>query len=200
MDIALVSVIATSVVAIASVLVQGVATRGQREHEAALAFESRVWGVKSDALLRAIRAARGVRDRVDNESPEGSVELVRSLVVLDAELNDVTPAIETYGSSAARTDLLKLRAMLRTIYYEDVWIGELDKYRADKVSFIENQDFEHAAMASDHEKMSREGLLRSLVLERSLLADALANFIESARLSVRSDRDRRPFWRKSHDS
>ncbi len=211
MDVALVSVIATSAVAVAAVVFQGLSGRGQRKHESQLAYEQRVWDKKSEALFQCIGAAREAADALANvipnlgSSPEGSsmadrmrrlqweasrygpsVSVAESISNLRMRLAESGPVIEAFGSTQVRSDLLSLRAIMRHAYYEDVWLTEISDLRKEKVRLIDGQDFDGAAKARDKEKLALKGMTDTLTIPDALDA-ALLKFIESARLSIRSD-------------
>lgn len=191
--VALASVIGSSGLALGTLLVGHLNSKQQRNHEAALAYESRAWEQKSEALFRTIRAARAVCDAIQSErNPAlrtglGRVDTLRAIHALRAELAEVLPVIEAYGSENARRDLHQVHAVMQEVYFEPAYLEDIAEYRTEKAKLIEAQDFDAAAALRDREVAATGGLFETVTLDAPKLERALLALIESARLSVRGD-------------
>lgn len=184
---ALVSVVGSSSLALGSLTFGYLNSREQRKHEASLAFEGRAWERKSDALFRAIRAARATCDTFTPHGDGVTVETLRQVENLRAELQEIGPVIEAYGSTRARDDLRATHEVLRDTYFEPGWLPDLTEIRQQKADSIEDQDFDRAALLRKQEELYTEKLFESVRLDRVRLESALLSLIESSRHSVRSD-------------
>jgi hypothetical protein len=102
-DIALISVLASSVVALGALISQGLTQRGQRKHDSSLAFEQRAWDRKADALFLSIGAARDLTDALAARLPTvvrgygPARRIVESLQKFERQIADTVPLIA--GSS-----------------------------------------------------------------------------------------------------
>lgn len=185
--VALVSVIGSSSLALGSLVVGYLNSKEQRKHEASLAFESRAWERKSDALFRAIRAARAVCDSFKLDGDVARVDSLRQIEALRAELIDVLPVIEAYGSEQARDSLHRVRAVLGEVYFDPGWLPYIGDVRRRKADLIEARDFDAAHGLRVEEQRAMNELFKSLKWDPDRLEDALLALIDSARLSVRTD-------------
>ena len=200
--IALASVLASAAVALTTLVVQAISQRGQRKHESTLAYEERVWSLKSDALFRLIRASRDVTDYIDGEDDHSRIVTASAITELMRELKDVSPTIETYGSDQVRSDLLTVRRVLRGCRVDYLAVSQLEAVDEDvtqgglrAASMLEAaaKDLTQVGLDFNTDEL-RTLLRRQALIRKQLLASleipanlgqCLLALIDSARLSIR---------------
>lgn len=108
MDIAIVSVISSAVVALGTIGANFISGERQRSHEADLDFERRVWERKSEALFAVIERARSLADSADPVTDDNRLTYALNLSRLLEALLDNRAAVEAFASSDCRTALTAL--------------------------------------------------------------------------------------------
>jgi len=101
--IALVSIGSSAVIAVVSVAATLVGARGQRKHDAQLAFEARAWERKVDAHLGLIKAVLAVRKAATEEPTWSQIRALRQ--AHDDVVNEVEPTLSAYATAACLRDL-----------------------------------------------------------------------------------------------
>jgi len=129
MDIATVSVISSSVVALGTVGANFMSGERQRRHEADLDFERRAWERKSDALFVVIERARSLADSSEPVTDDNRLTYALDLsMLLDALLTN-RATVEAFASSDCRATLT---ALINTMQSQGVkpGVGEREaRYR-----------------------------------------------------------------------
>jgi hypothetical protein len=104
-DIATVSVVSSSLVALGTLGVTFVGGERQRKHESDLDFEARVWERKSEALFTVMEQCRRVIESNDPVTDDNRLSYaLEASKVLD-KLHGARPTVEAFASSRCRDEL-----------------------------------------------------------------------------------------------
>ncbi|MDI6628657.1 MAG: hypothetical protein QME72_13160 [Rhodococcus sp. (in: high G+C Gram-positive bacteria)] len=176
--VALVSVVSSGVVAVATVLVSVFQRRGDRKHEKSLAFEERIFERKTEALLAAIALLRPFVQVLAAHQADRDVryfieaDMQRVLDTFNKNLRKWTPAIEAFASDKCREDALTLRRAIDAVP-------------------IKSEKVEEWAALADGEMQAESGRqlelwdeLRLMNMFLPVIAQAAEAFLESARRSI----------------
>jgi len=177
--VALVSVVASSAVAVASLWATVWAGRQQRRHEAALSYEQRIWDRKVDGLFELIAATRRLLDATEDQWFGEQVSRV-----LD-DLDDLVPVVEAFASAGCRDAFERLRETLRNSGSDSLDHMRIELARSRKVEAIDAEHFEEAAAEAKSERQHQQEALDGLTLDMPALRDLGQRVIQEARRSLR---------------
>ena len=106
-------------------------------HDAALAFDARVWNLKSEALLKGISEAVILEDALHGMTTAGLLTDTWPGRVnrLTDELQAITPAVEAFGSGAVVNALRELRQQLHQFYSDPELLERIRDARDRRDSF-----------------------------------------------------------------
>lgn len=100
MDVAVVSVISSGLVAVGSLVLQWRNGAEQRRHDATQAFEARAWDLKREGHLSLLDVLNRIRDSAD----DGYVVATKGRSWLE-EFYEAQPVVVAYGTDECRHDL-----------------------------------------------------------------------------------------------
>lgn len=186
MSIAVVSVVASALITLASLAFSFFQARGQRRHDATQAFEERAWELKVEAHLRLIQVSASMLDVVD-EPHQVALNASRTEEELKLEIQ---PSVLAYGSDACQTDLEALITLTRK-YADHVDLFDevkLRNIRQAKERAIDVHDFEEAAAQRDKERQLIDRVGNGFKYDPAELRQALESAIRSTRQSLRGER------------
>ncbi|WP_374159101.1 hypothetical protein ACEWX3_07715 [Mycobacterium sp. G7A2] len=107
--IALAAVLSSGLVAVASLIINALTKRGDREHASTLEFEKRVWESKSDALVRLIGACEIIR--LASRRTVGQDVEIRQYTVVEAVI-EVWPNLDMSSLLAYAVDIVTSKAKM----------------------------------------------------------------------------------------
>ncbi|MGB3482463.1 MAG: hypothetical protein WBB07_09655 [Mycobacterium sp.] len=115
--VALASVISSGVVAVATLVANGLMRRGDRKHTSSLEFEKRVWEKKSTALLDLISHSQAILHAIDRDAdPEPRRQqfaVLQTFHQLSFRLE--APELIAYASPASKTAVSKLQQVMSRV-------------------------------------------------------------------------------------
>ncbi|HET7532648.1 MAG TPA: hypothetical protein VFJ83_05835 [Nocardioidaceae bacterium] len=206
--VALTSVIASGLVALAGLALTYRSGREQRRHDQRLAYDERAWQRKSEGLFDLITTCRSLVDAIGRQ---GSIEAMETL---DDErgdyeatvrehigvseigvrvgdvvhrLQDLVPIVEVYGSTRCREAFEDLRRTLRDSGYDPRASDRLSAVRRGKVAAIDAKDYRSAATARRLEREILEAARTQLTIDLVQTREKAERLIEAARESVRGE-------------
>ena len=206
--VALTSVIASGLVALAGLALTYRSGREQRRHDERLAYDERAWQRKSEGLFDLIATCRSLVDAIGRQ---GSIEAIETL---DDErgdyqatvrehigvseigvrvgdvvhrLQDLVPIVEVYGSTRCREAFEDLRRTLRDSGYDPRASDRLSAVRRGKVAAIDAKDYRSAATARRLEREILEAARTQLTIDLVQTREKAERLIEAARESVRGE-------------
>jgi len=206
--VALTSVIASGLVAIAGLALTYRSGREQRRHDERLAYDERAWQRKSEGLFDLITTCRSLVDAIGRQ---GSIEAIETL---DDErgdyeatvrehlgvseigvrvgdvvhrLQDLVPIVEVYGSTRCREAFEDLRRTLRDSGYDPRASDRLSAVRRGKVAAIDAKDYRSAATARRLEREILEAARTQLTIDLDQTREKAERLIDAARESVRGE-------------
>lgn len=207
--VALTSVIASGLVALAGLALTYRSGREQRRHDERLAYDERAWQRKSEGLFDLITTCRSLVDAIGRQ---GSIEAIETL---DDErgayeatvrehigvseigvrvgdvvhrLQDLVPIVEVYGSTRCREAFEDLRRTLRDSGYDPRASDRLSAVRRGKVAAIDAKDYRSAATARRLEREILEAARTQLTIDLVQTREKAERLIDAARESVRGER------------
>jgi hypothetical protein len=127
-DIATVSVVSSSLVALGTIAANFIGGERQRSHETDLDFERRVWEEKSKALFAVIRDCRAVIDSDDPLTDDSRKSWALYLSKRLDAFTDVQATIEAFASTECRTALTDLIDALRSAGVKDYLGNRVKRY------------------------------------------------------------------------
>lgn len=203
--VALTSVIASGLVALAGLALTYRSGREQRRHDERLAYDERAWQRKSEGLFDLITTCRSLVDAIGRQ---GSIEAIETL---DDErgdyeatvrehigvseigvrvgdvvhrLQDLVPIVEVYGSTRCREAFEDLRRTLRDSGYDPRASDRLSAVRRGKVAAIDAKDYRSAATARRLEREILEAARTQLTIDLVQTREKAERLIDAARESV----------------
>ena len=203
--VALTSVIASGLVALAGLALTYRSGREQRRHDERLAYDERAWQRKSEGLFDLITTCRSLVDAIGRQ---GSIEAIETL---DDErgayeatvrehigvseigvrvgdvvhrLQDLVPIVEVYGSTRCREAFEELRRTLRDSGYDPRASDRLSAVRRGKVAAIDAKDYRSAATARRLEREILEAARTQLTIDLVQTREKAERLIDAARESV----------------
>ena len=206
--VALTSVIASGLVALAGLALTYRSGREQRRHDERLAYDERAWRRKSEGLFDVITTCRSLVDAIGRQ---GSIEAIETL---DDErgdyeaavrehigvseigvrvgdvahrLQDLVPIVEVYGSTRCREAFEDLRRTLRDSGYDPRASDRLSAVRRGKVAAIDAKDYRSAATARRLEREILEAARTQLTIDLVQTREKAERLIDAARESVRGE-------------
>lgn len=203
--VVLVSVVASSAVAIGGLAFAYVGAERQRRHQERLAQQERAWQATSDGLLDLVATCRALTDAIDRP---GSVDAIETLdrergeylatvrehvgvSVIGVRVADVVhrmqqlvPAVEVYGTPACRETFHELRAMLRDSGYDPRAGERLAAVQRSKAAAVDSDDFRGAATARRLERQVLEDARTRLELDLDRTRQLAERLIETVRDSL----------------
>ena len=206
--VALTSVIASGLVALAGLALTYRSGREQRRHDERLAYDERAWQRKSEGLFDLIATCRSLVDAIGRQ---GSIEAIETL---DDErgdyeatvrehigvseigvrvgdvvhrLADLVPIVEVYGSTRCREAFEDLRRTLRDSGYDPRASDRLSAVRRGKVAAIDAKDYRSAATARRLEREILEAARTQLTIDLVQTREKAERLIDAARESVRGE-------------
>lgn len=206
--VALTSVIASGLVALAGLALTYRSGREQRRHDERLAYDERAWQRKSEGLFDLIATCRSLVDAIGRQ---GSIEAIETL---DDErgdfeatvrehigvseigvrvgdvvhrLQDLVPIVEVYGSTRCREAFEDLRRTLRDSGYDPRASDRLSAVRRGKVAAIDAKDYRSAATARRLEREILEAARTQLTIDLVQTREKAERLIDAARESVRGE-------------
>lgn len=207
--VALTSVIASGLVALAGLALTYRSGREQRRHDERLAYDERAWQRKSEGLFDLITTCRSLVDAIGRQ---GSIEAIETL---DDErgdyeatvrehigvseigvrvgdvvhrLQDLVPIVEVYGSTRCREAFEDLRRTLRDSGYDPRASDRLSAVRRGKVAAIDAKDYRSAATARRLEREILEAARTQLTIDLVQTREKAERLIDAARESVTGER------------
>ena len=207
--VALTSVIASGLVALAGLALTYRSGREQRRHDERLAYDERAWQRKSEGLFDLITTCRSLVDAIGRQ---GSIEAIETL---DDErgdyeatvrehigvseigvrvgdvvhrLQDLVPIVEVYGSTRCREAFEDLRRTLRDSGYDPRASDRLSAVRRGKVAAVDAKDYRRAATARRLEREILEAARTQLTIDLVQTREKAERLIDAARESVRGER------------
>ncbi|MGZ4468179.1 MAG: hypothetical protein ACXVXB_06835, partial [Nocardioidaceae bacterium] len=166
--VVLLSVTASTAVAIGGLTLAFLGAERQRRHQERLAQQERAWQATSDGLLNLVATCRAMVDAIDRP---GSIDAMEALdrergeylasvdehvgvSVIGIRVGDVVhrmqqlvPAVEVYGSPACREAFHELRKLLRDSGYDPRAGERLAAVQRSKMAAVDGEDFRGAATA-----------------------------------------------------
>lgn len=206
--VALTSVIASGLVALAGLALTYRSGREQRRHDERLAYDERAWQRKSEGLFDLIATCRSLVDAIGRQ---GSIEAIETLDdergdyeatvrehigVSDIgvrvgdvvhRLQDLVPIVEVYGSTRCREAFEDLRRTLRDSGYDPRASDRLSAVRRGKVAAIDAKDYRSAATARRLEREILEAARTQLTIDLVQTREKAERLIDAARESVRDE-------------
>jgi hypothetical protein len=206
--VALTSVIASGLVALAGLGLTYRSGREQRRHDERLAYDERAWQRKSEGLFDLITTCRSLVDAIGRQ---GSIEAIETL---DDErgdyeatvrehvgvseigvrvgdvvhrLQDLVPIVEVYGSTRCREAFEDLRRTLRDSGYDPRASDRLSAVRRGKVAAVDAKDYRSAATARRLEREILEAARTQLTIDLVQTREKAERLIDAARESVRGE-------------
>lgn len=206
--VALTSVIASGLVALAGLALTYRSGREQRRHDERLAYDERAWQRKSEGLFDLIATCRSLVDAIGRQ---GSIEAIETL---DDErgdfeatvrehigvseigvrvgdvvhrLQDLVPIVEVYGSTRCREAFEDLRRTLRDSGYDPRASDRLSAVRRGKVAAVDAKDYRSAATARRLEREILEAARTQLTIDLVQTREKAERLIDAARESVRGE-------------
>ncbi|KRC63315.1 hypothetical protein ASE12_00200 [Aeromicrobium sp. Root236] len=183
MTTAQISIVASSAVAIASLLVNLIQAVGQRRHDAKQGFEARTFDRKIDAYLDLISVADSIERQAHTPS-----RLALDVWEDYKHLADVRPVVLAYGSD----DCKKAVAELTTLYEGFIkevspWEQEsLVRLRREKEELISEQDFEGASKKRDAEKTLLKRLDEDFKYDKDALIKLAKHTVEVTAATIKA--------------
>lgn len=206
--VALTSVIASGLVALAGLALTYRSGREQRRHDERLAYDERAWQRKSEGLFDVIATSRSL---VDTIGRQGSIEAIETL---DDErgdyeatvrehigvseigvrvgdvvhrLQELVPVVEVYGSTRCREAFEDLRRTLRDSGYDPRASDRLSAVRRGKVAAVDAKDYRSAATARRLEREILDAARTQLTIDLAQTREKAERLIDAARESVRGE-------------
>lgn len=188
--IAVVSVVSSTVIALATILANFLSGERQRRHERRLAVEERTWEAFSAAIYRVIGGARSVLDALDDVSGGGNESIaLAGLAERNARFFDmvgeVLPMVEAHGADATRDRLISLRGEVRWLRVSEEQVEAARASQTAKWRAIEEGKFEDAAEIRHKQQGEAEGLR---IVHKPELEEQFVQLIDAARSSISNER------------
>ena len=178
--VALTSVVSSALLAAGSLVVTYRNGVKQRDHEAAMAFEGRVWEKKSEALFELISTCRRWLDALDGEQG-----WALAAAQTHNGLNGLVAAVEAFASADCRREFDSLRRLLGDARPPLGLEGDVFLARNAKERAIDRQDFERAVKLRDFERQILADADAAFTIDADEARAVTARVIEEARASVR---------------
>lgn len=203
--VVLLSVSASTAVALGGLTVAFLGAERQRRHQERLAQQERAWQATSDGLLNLVATCRALVDAIDRP---GSVDTIEALdrergeylatvhehvgvSVIGVRVGDVVhrmqqlvPAVEVYGSRACREAFHELRTLLRDSGYDPRAGDRLAAVRRSKMAAVDSDDYHAAATARRMERQVLEDARTKLELDLDRARDLAEQLIDAVRDSL----------------
>lgn len=191
--IALVSVVSSMLVALATIAFNFASGERQRKHERRLALEERTWEAFSTAIYRVIGSSRALLDSLaDVREVENNAPALATLAERHAQFYDmvgeVLPMMEAHATVDTRDRLISLREAVRWLRVGKDQIEEARATERDKGRAIDNEDFE---LAAEHRARQARQADNLRIVHQPALEDDLLELIASARENVAEERQPR---------
>ncbi|MGZ6877829.1 MAG: hypothetical protein ACXVFR_15830 [Nocardioidaceae bacterium] len=203
--VVLLSVTASTAVAIGGLALAFLGAERQRRHQERLAQQERAWQATSDGLLNLVATCRAMVDAIDRP---GSIDAMEALdrergeylasvdehvgvSVIGIRVGDVVhrmqqlvPAVEVYGSPACREAFHELRKLLRDSGYDPRAGERLAAVQRSKMAAVDGEDFRGAATARRMERQVLEDARTKLELDLDQTRALAERLIDTVRDSL----------------
>ncbi|MGZ4427345.1 MAG: hypothetical protein ACXVXC_01770 [Nocardioidaceae bacterium] len=203
--VVLLSVTASTAVAIGGLTLAFLGAERQRRHQERLAQQERAWQATSDGLLNLVATCRAMVDAIDRP---GSIDAMEALdrergeylasvdehvgvSVIGIRVGDVVhrmqqlvPAVEVYGSPACREAFHELRKLLRDSGYDPRAGERLAAVQRSKMAAVDGEDFRGAATARRMERQVLEDARTKLELDLDQTRALAERLIDTVRDSL----------------
>ncbi|MGZ4492889.1 MAG: hypothetical protein ACXVEU_19665 [Nocardioidaceae bacterium] len=203
--VVLLSVTASTAVAIGGLTLAFLGAERQRRHQERLAQQERAWQATSDGLLNLVATCRAMVDAIDRP---GSIDAMEALdrergeylasvdehvgvSVIGIRVGDVVhrmqqlvPAVEVYGSPPCREAFHELRKLLRDSGYDPRAGERLAAVQRSKMAAVDGEDFRGAATARRMERQVLEDARTKLELDLDQTRALAERLIDTVRDSL----------------
>jgi hypothetical protein len=188
-DIAAISVVSSSVVALGTIATTFIGGERQRKHESDLDFENRVWDKKAEALFAVIQACEELIEAPDPEEGEADSWLALGLSRVLDDLAYKRAAVDAFASTTCRQNL---NILIKTMKDGGVkgglgrrWDRLWDRLREVDVK----TDFERWSGLWEQRQKVEQEVVDGFAPDMPALRASAGNLLEAARQSVRRAKD-----------